>query len=64
LNSTATKPRIVAPSVGGTPRIETRSDAVELVESLVKDVTNFHRKNYFLRYGLEALLEAMQRKVF
>jgi len=57
------KPLIVAPAGGGAQRIEDRSDAIKLVESLVKDVTNFHRKNYFLRYGLEALLEAMERKI-
>jgi len=58
------KLQTATPAGGGTPRIEDRSDAIKLVESLVQDVTNFHRKNYFLRYGLEALLEAMERKVF
>ena len=64
MDNSISKPRTAAPAGGGTPRIENRSDAIKLVESLVKDVTNFHRKNYFLRYGLEALLEAMERKVF
>jgi hypothetical protein len=47
----------------GNPRIENRSDVVRLVESLVQDVTHYHRKDYFLLYGLNALLEAMKRKI-
>ena len=63
MDNPVSKPRIVAPAGGGTPRIEDRSDAIKLVESLVQDVTHYHRKDYFLLYGLNALMEAMKRKI-
>jgi hypothetical protein len=64
MNYPTSKPRNAAPANGGTPRIENRSDAIMLIESLLQDVTHYHRKDYFLLYGLEALLNAMKRKVF
>jgi len=63
MDNPVSKPRIVAPSGGGTPRIESRNDAIKLVETLVQDITRFHRKDYFLRYGLEALWDALERKI-
>ena len=64
MNSQVSKPLAIAPSGNGAQRIESRSDAVKLVESLLQDAAHYHRKDYFLRYGLEALLNAMERKVF
>jgi len=63
MDNPVSKPRIVATAGGGTPHIENRSDAIKLVESLLQDVTHYHRKNYFLLYGLGALLDAMERKI-
>jgi hypothetical protein len=63
MDNPVSKPRTAAPANRGTPRIENRSDAIKLVESFLQDVTHYHRKDYFLLYGLEALLDAMERKV-
>jgi len=63
MDNPVSKPLIATPSGGGIPRIEDRSDAIKLVKSLLQDVTNFHRKDYFLLYGLGALLDAMERKI-
>jgi hypothetical protein len=46
-----------------TPRVENRSEAIKLVESLIQNVNYLYRKDYFLCRGLEALREAMERKV-
>jgi hypothetical protein len=64
MDNPISKLRTITPAGGGTPRIESRSDAIKLVESLVQDAAHYHRKDYFLLYGLEALLNAMERKVF
>jgi len=63
MDNPVSKFRTATTAGGGARRIEDRSDAIKLVESLVQDVTHYHRKDYFLLYGLGALLDAMERKI-
>ena len=62
-NGPVSKPRGFISAGDCTPRIGNRSDALELVELLIQEVAHYHRKNYFLLHGLEALQDAIEREI-